>query len=310
MDLQLLLNWTESSPSADESPIFSLLDVLGANPPASDTILSIPNALFTTIQKWISLHQEKPLRNALVVWTKWFSLPENLLPTQDILCNPEFGYFDVLQLALRDCIGHPALQKYALFVLRRSMMRVERDVRSESVGFMVQERERYLGEYGKYCSLFETIVIGRSVNQAEECLLQVPVFGESGELFSFSLFVSFLALQTCLFLLCEWVGVWIDCTVIEEVYGFRARMANLEGVIKVSQEFELHSTIEYATSNPALSHNIYKAVQNIEMSPELILDTRSKSDRADWNPREAKTAAIGSSNMVDHPLRSWLDTGE
>jgi hypothetical protein len=184
MDLQLLLNWAETSPDVDENSIFSLLDILGgANPldapPAS--VQTIPSALFATIQKWIALHQDKPLRNALVVWTKWFSLPQNLLPSQEILCDPDLKYFDVLQLALQDCIGHPALQKYALYVLRKSMLLLEQDVHSDTFDFEVRDKLSYLAEYNKYCSLFETIVIGRSVNQAEECLHQVPKFEQRSE---------------------------------------------------------------------------------------------------------------------------------
>jgi hypothetical protein len=179
MDLKVLLDWKEASSEVDEAPFFSLLDLLGgANtldaPPES--VQSVPRALFATIQKWVALHQEKPLRNALVVWTKWFSLPESLLPGQEILCNPDLKYFDILQYALQDCIGHPALQKYVLYILRKSMLLLEQDVHSKTFDFEVREKLSYLAEYNKYCSLFETIVIGRSVNQAEECLHQVPKF--------------------------------------------------------------------------------------------------------------------------------------
>jgi hypothetical protein len=179
MDLKVLLDWKEAASDVDEAPIFSLLDVLTGSDTldaSSESVESIPSKLFATIQRWIALHQEKPLRNALVVWTKWFSLPQNLLPNQEILCNPDLKYFDLLQEALQDCIGHPALQKYVLYVLRKSMLLLERDVHTASFDFVVGEKASYLAEYSKYCSLFEIIVIGRSVNQAEECLHQVPKF--------------------------------------------------------------------------------------------------------------------------------------
>lgn len=184
MDLQVLLDWKEASSYVDEGPLFSLLDVLGgANTidASPESVQSVPSALFATIQKWTSLRQEKPLRNALVVWTKWFSLPENLLPTQEILCDPNLKYFDVLQNALQDCIGHPALQKYVLYVLRKSMLLLAKDVHSDTFDFEVRKKRSYVAEYNKYCSLFETIVIGRSVNQAEECLHQVPKFEQRSE---------------------------------------------------------------------------------------------------------------------------------
>lgn len=184
MDLQVLLDWTETSSDVDETSISSVLDILGAADTldsSSDAVQSIPSALFAAIQKWIALHQEKPLRNALVVWTKWFSLPDNLQPSQEILCHPDLKYFHVLQLALQHCIGHPALQKYALSVLRRSLLLLEHDVHSETFDFEVREKLSYLAEYNKYCSLFETIVIGRSVNQAEECLHQIPRFEQRSD---------------------------------------------------------------------------------------------------------------------------------
>lgn len=187
MHLQVLLDWEEAPSDVDETSISSVLDLLrGAETidAPTESPQSVPSTLFSTIRKWIALRQEKPLRNALVVWTKWFSLPENLLPTQDILCNSDLKYFDILQNALQDCIGHPALQKYVLFVLRKSMLLLKQDVHTESFDFEVERKLSYLADYNKYCSLFETIVIGRSVNQAEECLHQVPAFEQqsgSGE---------------------------------------------------------------------------------------------------------------------------------
>ncbi|KAE9987293.1 hypothetical protein EG327_003869 [Venturia inaequalis] len=187
MDLQVLLDWEEAPSSVDVTSVSSVLDLLrGAETVGSPTasLQAVPRALFTTVQRWIALRQEKPLRNALVVWTKWFSLPEKLLPTQAILCDPHLKYFDVLQDALQDCVGHPALQKYVLYVLRKSMLLLEQDVHTESFDFDVEQKLSYLAHYNKYCSLFETIVIGRSVNQAEECLHQVPMFDQrcgSGE---------------------------------------------------------------------------------------------------------------------------------
>lgn len=187
MDLQVLLDWEEAPSDVDETSISSVLDLLrGAETvdAPSESLQSVPSALFSTIRKWIALRQEKPLRHALVVWTKWFSLPENLLPTQNILCDPDIKYFDILQNALQECIGHPALQKYVLYVLRRSMLLLKQDVHTESLDFEVERKMSYLADYNKYCSLFETIVIGRSVNQAEECLHQVPTFEQrsgSGE---------------------------------------------------------------------------------------------------------------------------------
>lgn len=187
MDLQVLLDWEEAPSDVDETSISSVLAILRGvemvDAP-TESLQSVPSALFTTIQKWIELRQEKPLRNALIVWTKWFSLPENLLPTQDILCDSDLKYFDILQNALQDCIGHPALQKYVLYVLRKSMLLLKQDVHTESFDFEVERKMSYLADYNKYCSLFETIVIGRSVNQAEECLHQVPTFEQrsgSGE---------------------------------------------------------------------------------------------------------------------------------
>ncbi|TLD29813.1 hypothetical protein E2P81_ATG06107 [Venturia nashicola] len=179
MHLQVLLDWEDAPSNVDQTSISSVLDLLRRAETVdtpSETLQSVPRALFSTIQKWIALHQEKPLRNALVVWTKWFSLPENLLPTQEILCHPDIKYFDILQSALQDSIGHPALQKYLLHVLRKSMLLLKHHVHTESFEFDVERKWSYLADYNKYCSLFETIVIGRSVNQAEECLHQVPAF--------------------------------------------------------------------------------------------------------------------------------------
>ncbi|QDS77087.1 hypothetical protein FKW77_000395 [Venturia effusa] len=187
MHLHVLLDWEKAPSDVDETSISSVLDLLrGADMAHAsiESLQSVPSALFSTIEAWLALRQEKPLRNALVVWTKWFSLPDHLLPTQNILCNPDRHYFDILQNALQDCIGHLALQKYALYVLRRSILLLKRDVQTMSFKFEIEQKLSYLAEYDKYCSLFETIVIGRSVNQAKECLHQVPVFetwSDSGE---------------------------------------------------------------------------------------------------------------------------------
>lgn len=179
MDLQVLLDWQEAPSDVHDTSISSVLEILRASETIdapSASLQSVPSTLFATIQSWIALHQEKPLRNALVVWTKWFSLPGNLLPNQDILCSSDLKYFDTLQIALQDCIGHPALQKYVLYVLRKSLLLLDQDLHTESFDFEVEQKMIYLAEYNKYCSLFEIIVIGRSVNQAEECLHQVPRF--------------------------------------------------------------------------------------------------------------------------------------
>jgi hypothetical protein len=113
------------------------------------------------------------LKDALTLWVKWYSLSSTYRPSQEIVSDR--GYWSTLLGALQKSHGIANFQKYSLFILRRSLSLLEHDVVAASFRFRSSEKASYVAAYSKYCTFFETIVIGRYMNQVEECVRQFPV---------------------------------------------------------------------------------------------------------------------------------------
>jgi tRNA guanosine-2'-O-methyltransferase len=120
----------------------------------------------------LCLGHSKDLKDALTLWVKWCSLPSKYQPSQPILMD--VSYWPSLLDAFRDCHGIPNLQKYCLFILRKSVSLLKDDVDTKSLHFKFHQKHLYVAAYNKYCTFFETIVIGRYMNQCEECIRQFP----------------------------------------------------------------------------------------------------------------------------------------
>lgn len=100
------------------------------------------------------------------IWFRWFALRGDLGPSRSILKQQQYWTF--LQLGLRD--GFSEQRKFCLHILRASirLAQAETEVLHPYVAGATQPG--FENDYTRYCTLFETIILGRYINQVEECM--------------------------------------------------------------------------------------------------------------------------------------------
>ncbi|KAK7612080.1 hypothetical protein JOL62DRAFT_610976 [Phyllosticta paracitricarpa] len=122
--------------------------------------------IWSRIKDLLSSADSRFFLSAFHVWFRWFSLGGELGPSVKILEHDEYWAF--LQKGLVE--GFSEQRKYCLFILRASVGFVQdrqQDVHEYVVGAKAPTFET---DYTRYCTLFETMILGRYLNQVEACL--------------------------------------------------------------------------------------------------------------------------------------------
>ncbi|KAJ9660862.1 hypothetical protein H2201_006754 [Coniosporium apollinis] len=86
-------------------------------------------------------------------------------------------YWKLLQNGLR--IGYSEQRKYCLSILKSSVQMLNGDVDVPHMTFQIQMKTHCVLHFDKYITVFETIVLGRYMNQVEECLPDLRVLCSS-----------------------------------------------------------------------------------------------------------------------------------
>ncbi|KAF2104854.1 hypothetical protein NA57DRAFT_51651 [Rhizodiscina lignyota] len=105
---------------------------------------------------------------AFAAWVKWLHQFSNSSDAGDIFRDDK--YWKLVQQGLR--ANSAEQRKYCLYILSRSLALLDQDVNTPRMAFAAGngQREYFLDAYGKYCILFQTLVLDRYINQVEECL--------------------------------------------------------------------------------------------------------------------------------------------
>ncbi|KAK0664148.1 putative methyltransferase TARBP1 [Lasiodiplodia hormozganensis] len=104
--------------------------------------------------------------SAFHIWFRWFALKGDLGPSRSILTQHQ--YWDFLQLGLRE--GFSEQRKFCLHILTASVrlaMAEGKDLHPYVAG---ATQPGFETDFTRYCTLFETIILGRYLNQVEECM--------------------------------------------------------------------------------------------------------------------------------------------
>ncbi|KAK8157388.1 hypothetical protein IWX90DRAFT_516610 [Phyllosticta citrichinensis] len=136
------------------------LDVFGAVEGAVGPVI------WSRIEDLLSSSDSRFFLSAFHVWFRWFSLGGDLGPSVKILGQDDYWAF--LQRGLVE--GFSEQRKYCLFILRASVgfaQDQQQDVHQYVSGAKTPTFET---DYTRYCTLFETIILGRYLNQVEACL--------------------------------------------------------------------------------------------------------------------------------------------
>ncbi|TKA65798.1 hypothetical protein B0A49_11615 [Cryomyces minteri] len=158
---------------AARDALYAALTRLQNEPLPQSAAESLSLELWSRIISLSSVNSSQHYRSiAFNLWLRWTALPNGLRPTQSVLQDDR--YWETLQSGLRT--GASEQRKSCLHILRRSLSFVERDVITSHMVYKVggldatNRRKVLESQYERYCTLFETIVLGRYLNQVEECL--------------------------------------------------------------------------------------------------------------------------------------------
>jgi tRNA guanosine-2'-O-methyltransferase len=102
------------------------------------------------------------------LWVKWLSLPALFRPSDAVLQSE--AYWTLILDGLR----HGPTQKLSLHILQRSVSLFQLDIQTSLVSIPAANIKAAETAVNRYCRLFETIVIGRYLNQVVDCLKQLP----------------------------------------------------------------------------------------------------------------------------------------
>jgi tRNA guanosine-2'-O-methyltransferase len=109
-------------------------------------------------------------------WLRWTVLPAPYGPPQETLSSRR--YWMDLQEGLRN--GTAEEKKVCLTIFKASLDLLRQnsyDVSTDVFSFDSKASTEYMAAYTKYCTLYETIVIGRYLNQVEESLPEITSLG-------------------------------------------------------------------------------------------------------------------------------------
>lgn len=104
------------------------------------------------------------------IWSRILS-KSYLSPPSDALYGDE--YWQILWTGISQ--GTSEHRKYALTILRGSLDRIDRDVDLPSMTFRKADADRIKADYAKYATVFDTIVLGRYLNQVQAALPELSV---------------------------------------------------------------------------------------------------------------------------------------
>ncbi|KIW03749.1 uncharacterized protein PV09_05056 [Verruconis gallopava] len=166
-----LSDFTISVDIEDEASGFSHINedaALAKNSPAPNLVGSV--SAETIYAETVNFLAGGRVHEALSIWMKWIVLPGPESKKQ--LPDPK-SYFGTLINAMMQS-RHSNHQKFCLAILRASVEILSDDINVEVMQYEHSQRKEYLGAYEEYCSLFEIIVMGRYLNQVQECLDLLP----------------------------------------------------------------------------------------------------------------------------------------
>ncbi|GME44045.1 tRNA/rRNA methyltransferase SpoU [Neofusicoccum parvum] len=124
--------------------------------------------------------------SAFHVWFRWFALEGDVGPSRSIL--KQHPYWTFLQLGLRE--GFSEQRKFCLHILRASIrftMAYPEDLHPYVAG---ASQPGFEMDYTRYCTLFETIILGRYINQVEECMPDLANLAWRSDSFSLEVFAA------------------------------------------------------------------------------------------------------------------------
>ena len=113
---------------------------------------------------------------AYLLWLRWLDALPELCPPNSVLGS--LDYWQLIRGGLN--ISERATQKVCLHIFRKSVALLQCEVRTEVFNFEPAQKRQYVAAYELYFDLYETIVIGRYINQVEECLAALPSLLPSG----------------------------------------------------------------------------------------------------------------------------------
>ncbi|EKG16538.1 tRNA/rRNA methyltransferase SpoU [Macrophomina phaseolina MS6] len=103
---------------------------------------------------------------AFHTWFRWFALSGAMGPSRSLLKQHEYWTF--LQLGLHE--GFSEQRKFCLHILRASI-RLAMDGTEDLHPYISGATQPgFESDFTRYCTLFETIILGRYLNQVEECM--------------------------------------------------------------------------------------------------------------------------------------------
>ena len=114
-------------------------------------------------------------RTALQLRLRWTALPDPWRPSHGVLEQDE--YWRSLQQGLRT--GFAEQRKTCLYILHLSISLLENDIDSDHMHFSSSTKAAVLSQYERYCAIYETLVISRYINQAEDCLQDLDFLASS-----------------------------------------------------------------------------------------------------------------------------------
>ncbi|KAF2138837.1 uncharacterized protein K452DRAFT_211283, partial [Aplosporella prunicola CBS 121167] len=103
---------------------------------------------------------------AFHIWFRWFALGPGCGPSREILSRDKYWVY--LQHGLTE--GFSEQRKFCLHILRASISYAQTQQGDLHPYVSGSKSASYESDYARYCTLFETIVLGRYLNQAEECM--------------------------------------------------------------------------------------------------------------------------------------------
>ncbi|KAL1639221.1 hypothetical protein SLS58_008189 [Diplodia intermedia] len=104
--------------------------------------------------------------SAFHIWFRWFALKGHVGPSRSIM--KQHQYWDFLQLGLRE--GFSEQRKFCLHILTASVRKAMAEAEDIHPYVASATQPGFETDFTRYCTLFETIILGRYLNQVEECM--------------------------------------------------------------------------------------------------------------------------------------------
>lgn len=146
----------------------TLLPIIKSLPPESTPTVNSESMQSIQLMLWPSLRSltANPQRSSggFMLWAVTVNSPSQLL--HDRLYSDE--YWKAIHKGL--CVGTTDTRKYCLAILQSSLRNLDRDCNVPHMQYRQSEKQLYATQYAKFAVLFETIALGRYLNQVQESL--------------------------------------------------------------------------------------------------------------------------------------------